>query len=73
MKEIILEEDYGSAKKGDTFVQGLHGVPRYYIDGVSKPEDWYWEKGTTPDQNRFLPASVFEVHNSTQTSEDGIM
>jgi len=54
-KEITLNQDVGSAKKGTVFIQGLHGIPDStdYWKGHSA-SSFYWEKGTKKEDNAFL-------------------
>lgn len=41
--------------EGDTFIQGLHGIPDYYKEYKdTKVEDWYWKKGTKKEDHKFL-------------------
>ena len=54
MKEITLNQKVGSAKRGTVFIQGLHGVPNCEVYKDSKPSEFYWEKGTTKEDNAFL-------------------
>lgn len=58
-KEITLQVDHGTAKKGTVFVCGLHGVPDYYKDNpeMNTAEQWFWEKGSERHQNAFLHES----------------
>jgi hypothetical protein len=46
--EIIFE--------GKKFIQGLHGVPEYYSkkNALNNPQDWWWEKGSNKEDNKFL-------------------
>jgi len=40
--------------KGMQFIKGLHGVPPYLEYKDTKPEDWYWKKNTTLEDNAFI-------------------
>jgi len=40
--------------QGMEFIKGLHGIPPYPIYKDTKPEDWYWKKDTTLEDNAFL-------------------
>lgn len=53
MREIILKENYGTAKKGDVFIVGLYDVPDYY-KGKLERDDFCWEKGRRRDENCWI-------------------
>ena len=59
MKEITLKEDYGEAKKGIIYVKGLHETPDFYKNTNCK-DDFYWEKGSKREDNRFLMSCTIE-------------
>jgi len=55
MKEIILQNDFGKAKAGEIYVQGLHGVPDlYYSAGDRDPDEWYWKKDSEKKDQDFI-------------------
>ena len=54
MKRVILNQEVGSAKKGDVYIQGLHGVPNHETYKSDSPDDFYWKEGTTKEDNGFL-------------------
>jgi len=62
-KTIILNEDYGDAKKGSVFIRGdlSHGVPEYHkIRGKNDPKKWYWREGYDKSENRFISAAAIK-------------
>lgn len=67
MKEITLTEDIGTAKKGEVYVQGLHGIPEYYKEHGKPEEFWYWRKGSQKEDNLFLPETVFNPSSDFDT------
>lgn len=60
MKEIILLKDFGQAKKGSIFIQGLHGRPYHECHKNTKPNDWYWEKNRSKNENCFIHKNCIE-------------
>ena len=39
---------------GKVFINALHGVPDFPEYKNTKPEDWYWEKGSNKKDNKFI-------------------
>ena len=53
MKRIELLEDYGAAKAGTIFIQGLY-EPQESYQGSHTRERFYWEEGRPREEMSFL-------------------